>query len=100
MTPEPESSIDPTMETLIKTAKADLAKRLGLSEDDIDVLEAKAMLWPDGSLGCPQPGMAYIQIPFEGGLIRLDAGGQEYDYHTGEGESPFLCVQASKERGR
>ena len=89
--PGTEQSIDPAMEPLIQMARADLAGRLGVAEDEIEVLEARAVVWPDASLGCPQPGMAYIQIPFDGGLIRLEAAGLEYNYHTGGGEGPFLC---------
>jgi hypothetical protein len=94
--PGTEQSIDPAMEPLIQMAKEDLAKRLGVPEAEIVVLEARAVLWPDGSLGCPQPGMAYIQIPFDGGLIRLEVDGQEYNYHTGGPDGPFLCEQSGK----
>lgn len=89
--PGSEEAIDPLMEPLIQMAREDLAERLGVAEDQIEVLEARAVVWPDASLGCPQPGMAYIQIPFDGGLIRLEAGGQEYNYHTGGNDGPFLC---------
>lgn len=94
--PGPDSSIDPAMEPLIKIAKADLAKRLGISENEINVVEARAVVWPDASLGCPQPGMAYIQILFEGGLIRLEVAGQVYEYHSGGRDGPFLCEQVGK----
>lgn len=89
--PDLEQKIDPAMEPLIQMAKSDLAKRLRIPEATIKVLEARAVVWPDASLGCPQPGMMYIQIPFEGGLIRLEAGSQEYNYHSGGKEGLFLC---------
>ena len=84
------------MDPLIQMAKADLAKRLGVPESEIEVLEARAVVWPDAALGCPQPGMAYIQIPFDGGLIVLEVDGQEYNYHTGGNDGPFLCEQSGK----
>lgn len=89
--PGTEGAIDPSMDSQIRIARADLAERLGIAEDEIKVLEARAMVWPDASLGCPQPGMVYIQILVEGGLIRLEAGGREYNYHSGGDAQPFLC---------
>lgn len=89
--PGSEGSIDPSMDALIQIARADLAERLGVNEYEITVLEARPVVWPDASLGCPRPGMSYIQILFEGGLIRLEAGGQEYNYHSGGDAEPFLC---------
>lgn len=91
--PGTEQSIDPAMEPLIQMAKADLAKRLGAPEGEIEVLEARAVVWPDAGLGCPQPGMSYIQIPFDGGLIVLEVAGQEYNYHSGGNDGLFLCEQ-------
>jgi hypothetical protein len=79
------------MEPLVRMAKEDLAQRLDIQVEDIQVLEARGVVWPDASMGCPQPGMAYIQVPQDGSLIRLSAGGQNYDYHSGGNRMPFLC---------
>jgi hypothetical protein len=38
--------------------------------------------WPDSSLGCPQPGMAYLQVITPGYLIVLRALGNDYMYHA------------------
>ena len=54
------------------------------------------MVWPDASLGCPQPDMFYIQIPHDGLLIRLSVDGKVYAYHSGGGYDPFLCEQDLK----
>ena len=79
----------------IEVAKSDLSRRLDISVDEIKVLEARAVVWPDASLGCPQPGMVYAQAVQEGLLIRLQAGGEMYIYHSGGDETPFLCAQTS-----
>lgn len=91
--PAVPGTVEPGLETLVAQAKADLAERLSISVDEIDLLEARSVVWPDGSLGCPQPGMAYKQVPQEGALIRLAAGGQSYDYHVGGSRGLFLCEQ-------
>jgi hypothetical protein len=82
---------DPALQQTVKRAQEDLARRLGIETDQIEVVEVQSVVWPDGGLGCPQPGMAYTQVQVDGLLIRLQAGGQVYDYHSGGVRSPFLC---------
>jgi hypothetical protein len=92
------AAYDPALEAYVQLAKEDLAARLGVSIDAIQVLEARSVVWPDGSLGCPQPGMSYIQVPQDGSLIRLSAAGGSYDYHSGGNEPPFLCEKTLKSK--
>jgi hypothetical protein len=87
-TPAP---IEPGLEEPVAQAKADLAARTGLSLDEIELIEVQSVVWPDGSLGCPQPDMGYTQVQVDGLLIRLGAGGQTYEYHSGGTRAPFLC---------
>ena len=61
-------------------AFADLEQRIpGVK---IDVINAEYTEWPDGSLGNPQPDTAYTQVITPGFKIMLEAGGQQYEYHT------------------
>jgi hypothetical protein len=83
----------PGLQTLILQAKEDLALRLSIRDDQIDLVELRPVVWPDGGLGCPEPGMAYTQVQTEGLLIRLRAGKRIYPYHSGGGTPPFLCKQ-------
>ncbi|MFQ6001453.1 MAG: hypothetical protein ACE5LG_07255 [Anaerolineae bacterium] len=72
-------------ETLIKLvdlAKGDLARRLGVRVEEVTLVSAEAVEWPDASLGNPQPGMVYAQVITPGYKIILSAGGQEYEYHS------------------
>ena len=58
--PDPASTpYNLAMEPLVQTAREDLAQRLGVPPGQIEVVEAQAVVWPDASLGCPQPGMAF-----------------------------------------
>jgi hypothetical protein len=78
-------------EAKIALAVADLAQRTGVDPAAVTVVSAEAVEWSDGSLGCPQPGMAYLQVITPGYRLVLAAGGQEYNYHAAvEGEF-FLC---------
>lgn len=93
----PSIPADSGLQNLIDKAIADLANRLAIPAAQITLLEATPMVWSDASLGCPQPGMAYAQVPVDGLLIRLQAGNQTYEYHSGGIRDPFLCVQTVKD---
>lgn len=80
----------------VDMAKADLAQRLDVGPEAIEVVLVEARVWPDASMGCPQPGMVYTQVPQDGLLIRLQVEGQIYDYHSGGTRDPFLCEQEWK----
>ncbi len=84
-------AVEPGLEGLVAQATQDLADRLRISTNQISVVEARLVVWPDASLGCPQPGMAYIQVPQEGALIVLRADGDLYRYHIGGNRGLFLC---------
>lgn len=83
----------------VEQARADLAARLDLPPDEIEVVAVEMVVWPDAGLGCPQPGMAYVQVPQDGYRIRLRAGGRLYAYHGGGNRGPFLCEQGQKGSG-
>ena len=72
-------------------AMNDLAKRLGIDAQDVTVVSAQEVSWPDGSLGCPEPGKMYTQMIVEGSVIVLEANGKQYEYHAANGRAPFYC---------
>ncbi|TCC48786.1 hypothetical protein E0H75_19635 [Kribbella capetownensis] len=73
-------------------AKADLVKRLGVDAAQVSVVSSAEVMWRDGSLGCPEPGMHYTQALVNGSRVVLESGGKEYHYHSGPGRPPFLCT--------
>jgi hypothetical protein len=90
-------TIEPGLTPLIEQATADLARRLEINVEAIQVLRAESVVWPDASLGCPQPGMKYIQVPEDGALIVLQAEGMVYEYHSGGSRGVFLCEMVYKD---
>lgn len=86
---------NPALQKMVTQAKEDLAQRLAIKVEQIELVEARAVVWPDGSLGCPRPGMVYIQVQQDGMLIRLRVGKSVYNYHSGGTRPPFLCEQSS-----
>ena len=75
----------------VEQAKDDLARRLSIEANRIEVAEVQQVVWSDSSLGCPRSGMAYTQVQRDGLLIRLRVGEIVYNYHSGGGRTPFLC---------
>ncbi|MGH3649360.1 MAG: hypothetical protein ACRDU9_01525 [Acidimicrobiia bacterium] len=107
-TPSLTTTIPPTETTggtvndqdeLTGMAVADLARRLGVGPDEIEVLKVEAVTWPDGSLGCPEPGKIYTQALVDGHRIVLQHDERVYLYHSGQGDEPFLCPSAEKDGG-
>ena len=79
------------MESLIEMAKNDLARRLSVSVDEISVIDARSVVWPNASLGCPQEGMFYAEVLTSGYLILLSVGDLKYEYHAGRDSEVFYC---------
>ena len=68
-------------EEVVKRARADLAKRLGVSEDEIKEETVEQADFPDMALGAPVKGEMSGQMITTGWRIRLkagDKGGYEY----------------------
>jgi hypothetical protein len=57
-----------------------LAADTGLDASAAEVKVAEEVEWPDGSLGCPEPGMMYTQALVPGYRVVLVLDGREYDY--------------------
>jgi len=88
---------DAGLHDLIEKAKTDLAGRLAISVNEFILVEAKRVVWPDSSMGCPQPGMAYLKILEDGALIVLLYEGNSYEYHNGGSRGLFLCETTFKD---
>jgi hypothetical protein len=95
-TPMPDSPMstpipDPALATLAEGARKDLAGRLGIPVEEIKLSRVESVTWPDSSLGCPQPGMAYSQVLTRGYLVVLEARGSLHEYHSGRDGKMFYC---------
>ena len=88
-------AVERELAAMVDEARADLARRLSIRPETIDVLEATSVVWRDSSAGCPEKGMVYLQVLTPGARIRLEVGGRQYSYHSREGHTPFLCERPS-----
>jgi len=79
-------------DAVLATMKADLAQRLGTTVDAATVVRAEQVVWPDGALGCGQPGGIYTQATVPGYLVEFELGGHQYRYH-GSLAGPFVYCE-------
>ena len=95
MTPSLPTVRPSGLESLIEKAKEHLAQRLPVSANEINLVEATSVTWPDSSLGCPQEGMVYTQVLTPGYLILLEHGGNTYEYHASSRDYVTTCENPS-----
>ena len=86
--PTPNTILRP----LVEEARQDLMKRISVAEADIVLAKTVAMIWPDTSLGCPQPDMTYAQVLTPGYKVTFTVDGQFYTYHSDEDSSIIYCA--------
>lgn len=78
---------------LVGRAKQDVATRVSVPVDQVQVVSVTRVAWPDSSLGCPKPGQMYSQIVTPGYKIVLQADGTTYEYHTDLTQRVTACTK-------
>ncbi len=76
---------------LIDPVLIDAAARAGVEVGKVTVVSAELRDWPDGSLGCPVPGMMYTQVITPGYRVLIEAGGEQFDYRMNRRGAFRLC---------
>src|SRR5438445_5092114 len=79
----PQGILDPILKEAATLAKVD--------REQLVIARAESVVWNDGSLGCPEPGMMYTQGLVNGYWVVIEAAGQKYDFRVGSGGSFRLC---------
>lgn len=67
------------------------AEEAGVDIDEVRIVTAEEVTWSDGSLGCPEPGMAYTQALVPGFRVVLEIGGDELNFHAAQGGEFRFC---------
>jgi len=58
-----------------------------------EVIVSEAVVWNDGSLGCPEPGVFYTQALVDGYHVILAGDEDQIDYRVGQNGYFFRCEQ-------
>lgn len=86
-----EEALAPVPGDLIAAIVADAARERGIDPTLVQVLSAQRIDWPDGSLGCPEPGQMYTQAIVPGYQVRVSAAGRPLDYRSDLAGRFFVC---------
>jgi hypothetical protein len=84
---------------LLADLVADAAERTATEPDAVQLIQAEAVTWNDGSLGCPEPGMFYTQALVDGYHVILRAGDEELDYRVGAAGGFRVCEGGGRPSG-
>lgn len=76
-------------------AAVNLADELRLDVESVEVVSVEAVEWRDSSLGCPKPGQNYMSVITPGFRVVLQAGGQQYEYHTNQDGTILVQCQSA-----
>jgi hypothetical protein len=87
----PMVGIPDSLAGIVLAASDDLAERLAVDVGDVSAIATEEMEWSDGSWGCPDPKMSYIQVITPGYLLTLAVDGEQYEYHTDMNGNFVLC---------
>lgn len=77
-----------------------LADREGIDADQISVIEVERRTWPDGALGCPDPGVSYTQAVESGYRVLLGIEERRFDYRVSDRGTVRHCDQPLRSRLR
>lgn len=90
--PTAEAEVGELPAELMARLQADVEARTGRPAAELQLSRAEAVTWPDGSLGCPQPGLLYTQAIVDGyWVVWQTAAGQEFDYRVTAAGQFTLC---------
>jgi len=78
-------------DSLMQAVIADAENRTGLDRSAMTVTRSEAVVWNDGSLGCPERGVMYTQEIIDGYWIELSAGDVMLDYRLNSNGAFILC---------
>ena len=79
----PKGILDPILK--------ETAKLANVPREQLAIVRAEAVVWSDGSLGCPEPGMEYAQMLVNGYWVVINAARQTYDFRVSRDGSFRLC---------
>lgn len=79
----PKGILDPILREAASIAK--------IRPEQLVIVRAESVVWNDGSLGCPEPGMEYTQALVSGYWVVIAAAGQTYDFRVDRGGRFRLC---------
>jgi hypothetical protein len=82
----------PPLQAVVDRARALASEEAGAASAQLRVVAAEAVTWPDGSMGCPQPGLMYTQALVPGYRVVLALGQRQWLFHANARGSLVRCT--------
>ena len=82
----------------IEFSKKDLAQRLDVPPESVELSGARQVTWRSGALGCPEPGRSYTEALVPGPVIYLQVDNMIHAYHAKFAGEPFYCPRERVEQ--
>jgi hypothetical protein len=79
----------------VQMATDALSRVLKVAPESIQLVSIEPVDWPNSSLGCPKPDMAYLPAIVPGFRVRLSVGDRQHEVHTGAGRA-IVCGQSGE----
>lgn len=76
-----------------------VAGQTGVTPEQITIISEEAVDFSDSSLGCPKPGMAYMQVITPGHKVILESAGKVYDVRIAGGRG-LICDNATEPKAK
>jgi hypothetical protein len=83
------AAAQPALGEIEAAVLADARQRSGASE--VRIVRTEPVTWPDGAIGCPEPGRMVTQALVPGWRIEVQAGSERLDYHAARGGRWLYC---------
>ena len=74
----------------VSAALVHVTGELDIELASVTIVNVEHKLWPDTSLGIPEPGVAYVQALTPGCVMQMQAGDRTFTVHTGPGPTAKL----------
>jgi hypothetical protein len=81
----------PVDAAVIEPIVAAIARELNIAIGEVSVISVTPQVWPDSSLGCPQPDTLYAQVLTPGYRVMVDVSGEQLEFHTDERGTVVRC---------
>jgi hypothetical protein len=92
-TPEKLRFESPVPKAILDRIVDEAAKLANVPRGRLLIVRAEAVIWNDGSLGCPEPGMQYTQALVNGYWVVIRSAERGYDFRLRRDGSFRLCPE-------
>ena len=96
----PPAGERPALNSPAGIAQQLVAEQTGARAEEVEIVSTKQVDFSDSSLGCPQPGMSYLQVITPGYQVLAAHAGKTYDVRIA-GQRALICDKSvSRETSR